>query len=326
MKKRRLAFVFIVFSIVLYGCMPNQERLEEEPMKIKVIEDHHYERVVGLISDRTIAYIASDSVKSALKTVDLFTGKVETIVEKEGEIQNVYYHSKAKQYFVQWTSDIAPYEAELYDAEGRFIYWFPVKGVELYVNWNEDDASQLLLTTFNEDWSYETYHYDIALEHGRWIASPSPFPIWWNDSIVYYDESQKRVVLQNGKTLNVAGTYVGLYSVGQTLVGIFQQDKQYQYVVWDEKGREKETWTSPVVGDEWTSIIPIVQKKERELIIYAATTKTEGVRYTIQGETQRVSISEVDTLPTTCGEKSCFHEEGTIMYETSQRWMKNGGD
>ena len=59
------------------------------------------------------------------------------------------------------------YVANIYftDIKGNIQYTTEINSYELDYEWNEADASSMLITAFFEDWSYKVQHIDEVVEN-----------------------------------------------------------------------------------------------------------------------------------------------------------------
>ncbi len=146
-----------------------------------VIEDEKFERFYGWLDDQTILYSSELSGEHRVYSYHLFSGNSELIFSSPAPIINVLIHQDQQKLFFH-TSQYT-HAANIYftDLEGNLEYTTEIESYELAFEWNEQNASSMMITAFFEDWSYNVYHLNISSRKLEEVPSVQPFIKWYGE-------------------------------------------------------------------------------------------------------------------------------------------------
>jgi hypothetical protein len=136
--------------------------------------------------DETILYIINDADGSAIHTYNLFTGETSLFFESKAPI--VQFEANAEHNLFLVHTSPSSYEAELIILDSNAIMKFSTKieSYELQFTWNQINHNQLFISSFNEDWTYQTYIINVAEKEITSNPVEFPFIQWLNNEEISY--------------------------------------------------------------------------------------------------------------------------------------------
>lgn len=140
----------------------------------------------GWLSDDKVVYITNQAQSSFVYAYNLFTGKSELLYKSEQPIVTAEI-SPAKNFLLIHTAP-STYQGKvtIIDRKGKVQWKGEIPSYELSFEWNPYDESQILVTAFNEDWSYRIYLVDLQEESSRIFEASQPFLKWLNEKEIGY--------------------------------------------------------------------------------------------------------------------------------------------
>lgn len=188
--------IVIVLSLLLSACTkevqqkpkvlektenakPPENNVAEEAWKlpIKVPEGEYY-KSAGWLSDEEIIYITNLGQTSSLYRFHLVTGKSDLIYKSNDIIVNAEI-SPSKKYLLIHSSPTT-YEGiiTVIDMNGSVKVRQEIASYELLYEWNHYNDSEIFISKFNEDWSYEVLLLDVKNAILNKLSLPQPFVKW----------------------------------------------------------------------------------------------------------------------------------------------------
>jgi hypothetical protein len=150
------------------------------------INESLFHSVADWKDDETLLYITNDVDGSEIHTYNLFTGESSLFFESKAPIVQFEANANHTLFFVH-TSPTS-YEAELIilDTDGKVKFSTKIESYELQYTWNQINHNQLFISSFSEDWTYQTYMLNV--EKNDITTNPVDFPFiqWLNDEEISY--------------------------------------------------------------------------------------------------------------------------------------------
>lgn len=182
--------------------VPKKEETPDSPLTGKEIMPitsilGEFDRVAGWISQDTILYVTNVKEGSHLFLHQLNSGASKLVFKSDSPVVNAEINPSSKQILIH--SAPSTYEAELtvIDYEGEILFEKKIESYELTIQWNKEQDGKVLVSAFNEDWSYKTYIVNINENSMTELSLPQPFVVWKStDEILYLDWNQDRPTLQ----------------------------------------------------------------------------------------------------------------------------------
>ncbi|PID03658.1 hypothetical protein CSV67_03165 [Sporosarcina sp. P2] len=246
--------ISIVCALFLMSCtqsedVETEEQLvekEAEPVEKLTASQDDIRFVAGWLNEMTILFVNQKDAKDRLLSFDLKTGDIHTLFTATATISEVQVHPTASQLLVKTADDSTEAVIHILDHAGTPLNEVSVESSELEIQWNEFDASQLLITAFSDDWSYEIMRYDANDDTLVAVELPDPFPRWLGaEELVYMEDVVViKQALSTGEETILANNANQFHtSSDQVLIESFEGE-QIRYTVIDANGKEKYSWFS----------------------------------------------------------------------------------
>ncbi|PIC78564.1 hypothetical protein CSV74_03310 [Sporosarcina sp. P19] len=242
----------LVCSVFLIACTQSEDieteeqsvENEVEPVKTLTASQDDIRFVVGWLNETAILFVAHTDTEDRLLSYDLQTGDIHTIFTTSSTISEVQVHPTAEQLLVKTADD--PTEAILHilDHAGTPLNEVSVASSELEIQWNGIDASQILITAFSDDWSYEIMRYDANNDTLVAVELPDPFPHWLGtEELVYIEDANVwKQSLSTGEKTTLANNTNQFHSATDRVLIESFEGEQVRYAVLNSTGEEKNSW------------------------------------------------------------------------------------
>lgn len=202
--------------------------------------------------DETIFYIINDAEGSAVHTYNLFTGESSLFFESKAPI--VQFEANAEHSLFLVHTSPTSYEAELIilDAEASIQFSTKFESFELQYTWNQINHNQLFVSSFNEDWTFQTYIINVKEKDVKNNPVEFPFIQWlYNDEISYLKWDQDTPSL-------TAPLYI--YNIGK------REESLLSNKVVSNTNFTGEISTIELVDENGTAAVKFYDIKDRKLI------------------------------------------------------------
>ena len=159
-------------------------------------------------------------------------------------ISEVHVHPSTSQLLIKTADDSTEAILHILDSDGTPLNEISVESSEIEIQWNASDASQVLLTAFSEDWSYQMMRYDANEDTLVGVDIADPFAQWIGvDELVYMEDATLlKESLSTGEKIPLASNVSQFSIVGdQAVVEIFDEAR-IRYTVVDGRGEQETTW------------------------------------------------------------------------------------
>ncbi|WP_040758118.1 hypothetical protein [Sporosarcina newyorkensis] len=247
--------VMILLALFLVGCEQNEiEKTEEkdplvvdeEVLSVKTLKtsEENLRFVAGWLDDMNIAYVDHHDAEDRLQVFNLKTGEIHTIYTDASIISEVLIHRSKKQLLVKTSDTSTEANMTVIDTEGQVLDELTVESSELEIQWNDAEASKLLISAFREDWSYQVFLYDMNEKSLEPIELTDPFPQWMGeDQLVYLEGSTiVKESLQTSERSELVSEVNSFHASSEQLVVEIPDEEQTRFTVLDANGEEKHTW------------------------------------------------------------------------------------
>ncbi|MFJ5758007.1 hypothetical protein ACIQAA_02415 [Neobacillus sp. NPDC093182] len=154
-------------------------------LPIKVPEGEFY-KAAGWYSDHQLLYITNLEQSSSVYLYNLLTGSSALFYKSEVPIVTLQASPSKKNILIQ--SSPSTYEGQviILSPEGSEIFKQSIPSYELAFEWNPFNESEILISSFNEDWTYQMLLLDIEQRKTTELTLPQPFIKWVGNEEVAY--------------------------------------------------------------------------------------------------------------------------------------------
>jgi hypothetical protein len=154
-------------------------------LPIEIPEGEFY-KVGSWFSDHQLLYITNLEQSSSVYFYNLLTGKSELLYKSEFPIVTLQV-SPSKKYILIQTSP-STYEGQviILSSEGSELMKQSFPSYELAFEWNPFNESEILISAFKEDWTYQMLLLNIEQSKTTELSIPQPFIKWVGEDEVAY--------------------------------------------------------------------------------------------------------------------------------------------
>ncbi|MEH7178742.1 hypothetical protein [Neobacillus vireti] len=206
--KKVIKFIFhisllLVFSSIISACThlqdakpspskdddkkndPSTQVKEEWKIPINITEGDFY-KIGGWLSDNQLLYITNLGQSSSIYLYDLLTGNSELLYTSDVPIVTIQI-SPAKQYILIQSSP-STYEGQvtIVTSQGSELFKQSIPSYELDFEWNPYNESQILISAFDEDWTFQMLLLDIEKSNTTELSIPQPFVKWLGEEEIAF--------------------------------------------------------------------------------------------------------------------------------------------
>lgn len=142
------------------------------------IPEGEFSKLVGWLSETKVLYITNLEQTSSLYRYDLLTGKSELIYKSENPIIKVVISPSKKSILIHASQSASEGLVTIIDIKGTEILKKSFPSYELAFEWNPYNETQVLVTKFAEDWSFQVLLIDLKKTNTSELDVPQPFVKW----------------------------------------------------------------------------------------------------------------------------------------------------
>jgi hypothetical protein len=195
--KCEMKYVSVVFCILLFlsGCTDEKKPshisnnpplvelnpVTQETQKRYTARDNEFDRVVGWISETTLVTVERDLGEYRVYTYDVETAKKLLIKTVDEPIIDVKIHPSKKYLAIIMSGNSLNATILITSIDGSTMDKLTIQSSELYVDWHSTNVNLLLITAFNEDWTFDTFAYSSLTQEMNRIPSLHPILKWTDD-------------------------------------------------------------------------------------------------------------------------------------------------
>lgn len=149
-------------------------------------ENGEFFKAVGWISDDEIAYVTNKEQASFLSSYNLHTGKSRLIFSSKQPIVTAQVSPKKDYLLVHSSPSTYEGTVTVIDLKGKVIWIDSIPSYELSFEWNPYNESEVLISKFNEDWTYKVFLVHLDRKDKAEIELPQPFFKWTAEKSIAY--------------------------------------------------------------------------------------------------------------------------------------------
>lgn len=286
---RKFALLVIGLILVLSGCQPE----ETEPSDVIPVPDQQvssdlgdqeneewiaytanpetFYQTYGWLSDSEILIAEIEEGNYILRSYNFKNGEKKDIFKENMMVINTKIHS-SKEYIALHISE-SPASAiiKIIEPNGTLVEEVKIESSELHMDWNDEDASLMMITAFYEDWSFDTFIYDIDTQNLTLFESPDPFVKWldedtllslqWSEHALSGGQIVKIHWRSGDSELTDLSNVVFFDAYGGQLLTVHPKDneKEMIYKILERNGETVAEWSAPALSNYSQWFIPEVQ-------------------------------------------------------------------
>ncbi|KMJ60107.1 hypothetical protein AB685_04520 [Bacillus sp. LL01] len=162
------------------------------------IPAEQFSTVAEWLNDETILYIANDGDGSKVLSFDLFTGVTEIFFESEEPVISVTANKDFDLFLVRSAPSYTEGKLSVLSESGELkAEWKFDDSIDLVSTWNPFTGNQLMVSSFKEDWSYDSFLLDVPTKNMVKQDVDDPFVQWLSEEkLGYINWNQEMPILE----------------------------------------------------------------------------------------------------------------------------------
>jgi hypothetical protein len=270
---------------------------EGENWKLPIsIPEGEFYKISGWISENQVLYITKHKQTSNVYRYNLLSGKSELVYKSEYPIVTVQVSPSKKYILIQSSSTSNEGLVTIIDTKGSEIWKQSMAAYELAFEWNPYNDSEILVSKFNEDWTYKMLLVDLkGSPKATDITLPQPFNKWidketiayinWdnNNPSLFAPLMMKKLGDNKERTISPAVFQFTAFRHLLLTITVNQQDQSKAiYSFYDKEKRPITTFTVPQLTKYSDWLVPFndYNDKKQEFISFRPLKNTEVDSYT----------------------------------------------
>ncbi|MEH7084763.1 hypothetical protein V7139_18780 [Neobacillus drentensis] len=290
-----LVLYLFLLILILGACAQNEQVKQKVPVKNEKpkspvtttsgdkwklpisIPEGEFSKLAGWLSEKQVLYITNLEQTSSIYRYNLFTGKSELIYKSEYPIINVQISPSQKSILIHASQSPSEGLVTIIDTKGSVILQKDFLSYELAFEWNPYNESQVLVTKFAEDWSFQVLLLDLEQSTTSELDMPQPFMKWvavnqiaW----INWNEDQPTLLVPlNGRNLetgiekNLFSSVINFSAFPNLIMTITineQNQSMSNYSFFDNKLRKLFTFSMPQLTKYSDWLVPFYDYNEEK--------------------------------------------------------------
>lgn len=345
-------FSLIVISTLLLisGCKQNKEPqkvVKEQPEKVEepidkiiapiLIEEGDFFSVYGWLDDHTIVYSTEAAQGSNVYKYDLIKGQSQRLFQSDHPIVTVKISPSKNWILIHSSPSTYLGVVTIIDQEGKIGLSREVESTELGIEWNSYDDNAILLSAFNEDWSYQTFLLHIAEKSMKQINIAEPFAYWvnekeliylaWNNDTPSLLAPLMKTNIENGEVSKLSPNVFQVHAFHKiyATITVDNDDKKYAiYSFYTNDNKNLKTIRIPQISrySDWLVPYSDLIEKHRRFVTFQPVKSgdidsyREGfqlVSYSLMDDNQELLIEDMQNEPLSCSPSGKFCLYGNYL-------------
>ncbi|WP_148361263.1 YqgU-like beta propeller domain-containing protein [Bacillus timonensis] len=205
----RKSIFFFMFLVLLVGCNSHQpfeitdaprssnKNVAKGPVPTKFFgENQHVQpldirgqdfNIVGeWYDDESILYVVDEGGVSKIYRYHLFTGEKELFMNTSAPVLTMKANEDHSMFLIHTSDSQNLAKLTAVDKEGNIQFEWEVNSFDLFYSWNPYNTNQVFVTSFLEDWSFQTHLLDISAEKTTKFEVFQPFIQWLDTNTISY--------------------------------------------------------------------------------------------------------------------------------------------
>lgn len=308
-----LLFLPLIFLILFLGaCTEKGQMKHKEPTindkpispvskqgenwKLPIsIPEGEFSKLVGWLSRTQVLYITNLEQTSSVYRYDLITGKSEFIYKSDYPIVNAQISPSKKSILIHASPSSYKGMVTIIDTKGTEQLKQSFASYELVFEWNPYNESEILVTNFAEDWSFQVILLDLKKSNTTELIMSQPFIKWKDENevaFINWDQNSPSLfaplIKRNlgtgmAKTLVPSVINFSFFHDMLMTVSVDDQDQlKASYSFFDKKMKKLFTFSIPQLTKYSDWLVPFYDYSEQtgQFITFSPLTSGEADSYT----------------------------------------------
>jgi hypothetical protein len=237
--------------------VPPSQPKDTWKLPIKIPEGEFY-KVGCWYSDHHLLYITNLEQSSSVYLYNLLTGSSELFYKSEVPIVTIQASPSKKNILIQSSPSTYEGQVTILSPEGSEIFKQSIPSYELTFEWNPFNESEILISSFNEDWTFQMLLLDIGQRKTTELTLPQPFIKWigkeevaylnWNEDSPSLFAPLMKKNLSNAKEEEIFSDVLQFATYNDILMTVTVQDDerlQATYTFYNKEKKELNSFSIP---------------------------------------------------------------------------------
>lgn len=161
--------------------------LQNESFEMLSIPAEHFSTVAEWLNDETILYIANEGTGSKVLSFHLMTGDTDVFFESVDSIISVTANKEFDLFLVRSAPSYTEGKLSVLSKTGDMMAeWDFDNSIDLVTSWDPFNGNKLMVSSFKEDWSYDTFLLDVETKNMVKKEVDDPFVQWLSEERLGY--------------------------------------------------------------------------------------------------------------------------------------------
>jgi hypothetical protein len=241
------------------------------------IPEGEFYKFIGWLSGNQVLYVINLEQTSSLYQYNLLTGKNEFIYKSDDPIVNAQISPSKKSILIHASPSSYEGSVTIIDTKGTEQYKKSFASYELVFEWNLFNESEILVSKFAEDWSFQVLLLNLKNSSTTELNLSQPFLKWKDKSevaFINWDENNPTLfaplIVKNlgSETEKTLASSVVDFSVFRDLfmtISVNEQDQSMaSYSFFDKKMKNLFTFTMPQLTKYSDWLVPFYDYNEQK--------------------------------------------------------------
>ncbi len=178
---------------VTKGPLPTEFFGENQQLQPLDLEGEDFNFVGDWYDDESVLYVIDENGISKIYRYHLFTGDKELFLKTSAPVLTMKANEDHSMFLIHTSDAQNQVKLTAVDKTGTVQFEWKVNSFDLFYSWNPYNTNQVFVTSFLEDWSFQTHLLDIQSQTSTKHEVFQPFIQWINSNTISYlkwDQSQ----------------------------------------------------------------------------------------------------------------------------------------
>ena len=248
-----------------------------------------FHSVIGWMSNDEILFVLMENGEWTVQSYTLSNGTWETIYKTKTPIIQGIIHPTKEMILLHTSSNSTSAEIQILEKNGSIAQSLLFESAEIYMDWHPTNPNLIVFSTFFEDWTYNSFVYNVESDILKPIDVENPFVKWYDeDQLMVFKWSETSLdgselllhSISDGKLESTGLQYVlDVHNLGDSMLYVFinETQKQFEYRLVQKETETTFEWTSPAVSNYSEWVAPTVSIISPNELLAIQSTETGNV-------------------------------------------------
>ncbi|MEH7380001.1 hypothetical protein V7138_05920 [Bacillus sp. JJ1533] len=168
------------------GRVPAEFLGENKKLQPLDLQGENFNSVGDWYDDESILFVIDDNGISKIYRYNLFTGEKQLFLETSAPVLTMKANEDHSLFLIHTSNSQNQAKVTAVDKTGTVQYEWTADSFDLFYSWNPYNTKQVFVTSFLEDWSFQTHLLDIKEQRSTKYEVFQPFIQWINSNTISY--------------------------------------------------------------------------------------------------------------------------------------------